>query len=588
MVMMISKFNKLLGSKLVWIIFILLVIFAFVFSFTPGSSGMLEAGRDTSVATLNGETIDFSTLRTHENFEELGLAMRNQDSTGIDLEQSAYNRIALLSKAESLGIKATDADLNEAITQLSLFQKEGKFDPSIYQNVVYAINQNFRVTPAEFETFLRQELMLQKLRNLMYNSSLISPHEVMEIYKSINDVFTVEYINLTSGIVKGFETTDEQLQAYYDENKETYSTEAQARVQYIEIPYDTFEETIEVSEDELYAYYEANPDEFTKAITNTLDSESVTNELLATSAEDNKADLATAPTNSLDDVLNLSDESSTTITNLSFEEVSEVISTKLKRIKSKVMAIDKADVISIDVAQVNSNFTEVCQANEVKVKKTAMFEQGGIIENIDPSINLSQVAFELNISNQYERVTDTLKGSNSVYVAYLVETVAPRIKSFEEMTPIISVLAEQYYIRQELATKSDEIRTELLKSVTDTVTFKDAAEALKLEVLTTPPFSRSGNELAESPAGSFINRAVGNLPKNAISEVVPYPGGQIILHILNRTAADMADYETSKTLIENNLSAGKADLLLEDFQKFILKEGNFKPLNEQEADEEDS
>jgi len=586
MVMMISKFNKLLGSKLVWIIFILLVIFAFVFSFTPGSSGMLEAARDTSVATLNGETIDYATLRINQSYEELSLAMRNQNAAGADLEQNAYQRIALLTKAEALGIKTTDADLNQAIKQSPLFQKDGKFDPNIYQNIVVAINQNFSLSAGQFETFLRQELVLQKVRNLMYNSSLIAPGEIREIYKNINDLFTVEYVNLTPGLIQDLEITDEQLLAFYEENKESYYTPAEARVQYIEIPYNSFEDTVELSEDDLYAYYEANPAEFTRTVTNTVDTVATTN-VIDSVENTNGVELAAA-TNNIDDILNVVDDSAITTTNLSFEEVRETIVPKLKSIKSKSIAIDKAEVISIDVAQENPDFSAVCQTNKVEVKETPMFAQGGIIENIDPVINLSQVAFELNISSQYERVTDTLEGTNAVYVAYLTEAVAPRIKTFEEMETIISIQAEQYYIRQELASKADEIRTSLVKSAKETGTFKEAAASQNLEIESTIPFSHAGNELADSPIASFIYSAVGNLPKGTISEVISHPGGQIILYIAERKPSDMADYDTTKIEIENSLNAGKANLLMEEFQKYIMEQGDFTPVSSNDNSDEES
>ena len=58
--------------------------------------------------------------------------------------------------------------------------------------------------------------------------------------------------------------TEEEIQAYYDANKETFTTPERVKIRYIHFDPQQLKDEITPAEDEIRAYYEANEQEFNK------------------------------------------------------------------------------------------------------------------------------------------------------------------------------------------------------------------------------------------------------------------------------------------------------------------------------------
>lgn len=69
----------------------------------------------------------------------------------------------LLAAAEDQGIRVNDAELREAIMNEKSFMTNGAFDNTLYQNSL----RLSRMTPEMYESLMRQELVLKKMRSLI-------------------------------------------------------------------------------------------------------------------------------------------------------------------------------------------------------------------------------------------------------------------------------------------------------------------------------------------------------------------------------------------------------------------------------------
>jgi peptidyl-prolyl cis-trans isomerase D len=81
----------------------------------------------------------------------------------LNLKEKAVDTLVsqtlLIIAAQENGIKVSDSELQEAITNEPAFMKDGAFDQQVYQNVL----RLSRLTPGAYESNKREELMISKM-----------------------------------------------------------------------------------------------------------------------------------------------------------------------------------------------------------------------------------------------------------------------------------------------------------------------------------------------------------------------------------------------------------------------------------------
>ena len=95
---------------------------------------------------------------TEEMEKQLNLKQKILDSLIDDT--------VLLVEAGKIGIKVSDAELEESVTNDPAFMRDGKFNNEVYLRTL----QLNRMTPEYFESLKRKELLLAKMRGLIGES----------------------------------------------------------------------------------------------------------------------------------------------------------------------------------------------------------------------------------------------------------------------------------------------------------------------------------------------------------------------------------------------------------------------------------
>ena len=114
MTMMISKFHRLIQSRLLWGIFLVVIVFSFVIWGMVWPSQRDRAGQADAVGTLDGETVGFNEFRAADRSIRLSRALAlgrdaaSTPETEVLLRQLAWQRVATLREARKLGITASD------------------------------------------------------------------------------------------------------------------------------------------------------------------------------------------------------------------------------------------------------------------------------------------------------------------------------------------------------------------------------------------------------------------------------------------------------------------------------------------------
>jgi peptidyl-prolyl cis-trans isomerase D len=165
------------------------------------------------------------------------------------------SREVVLSEARRLELDATANEIQQRILALPYFQDSGNFAFSRYQTI---LEQN-GMTVQQFEDSVRQEIVQEKLRNLITDSITVSDREVEEEYRNRNEKAKISYVAFEpSKFASTVSIQEAQIKAQYEQNKESYRTAEQRRVKYLFIDTTTLRGTIQIPEAEVRNHYQEN------------------------------------------------------------------------------------------------------------------------------------------------------------------------------------------------------------------------------------------------------------------------------------------------------------------------------------------
>ncbi len=233
---MLKQLRNKKTSKKVWIVLAILIVPAFVLWGAGSFMGDKGNGRSGYVGKIFGKKI--SALEYNEALE----AVRNQafiqfgDNLAevqkyLNLETQAWERIILLAEAKRRGIKTKDREVIETVESYPFFQRNGRFNERIYQDMLkYAFRAQARV----FEEQVRQNLAISKLFGQVTDTVKIEDNERRMEYEKANEQVSVYYIAaLPADFAKAVTPTDNEVSAYFANNKLEFKEPLSFNLEYI-------------------------------------------------------------------------------------------------------------------------------------------------------------------------------------------------------------------------------------------------------------------------------------------------------------------------------------------------------------------
>ena len=260
---MLSLMRKHAGS---WLIKVLLGGIAITFIFWGGYQA--TSRRSGRVASVNGETIAVEEYRiTYKRLIEqvqqrFGNDLDEEMIKSLQLPKQAINQLVdqmlMRQAATELDLRVSDEDLSRSIKSISAFQTAGVFDPRLYKLVLDRNN----LSPESFEVSQRDSLLVEKLNNIITGSVKVSDDEALEWYNWNNATVDLEFVVFEPDRYPDIPVTAEEIQQYFEGAKDSYKTEPQLKVRYLNFEPRNYVAKVEIPEVEISEYYEEHPAEF--------------------------------------------------------------------------------------------------------------------------------------------------------------------------------------------------------------------------------------------------------------------------------------------------------------------------------------
>ncbi|HSR88439.1 MAG TPA: SurA N-terminal domain-containing protein, partial [Pontiella sp.] len=463
MAMMISKFHKLIQSKVVWTAFAILISVAFVTVYT-GSKSSARRARSENEQQIAGRLYGEDISR-----QEYGQAYRNVyvmytlmagRMINIDeqmhemLSEAAWQRLAILKKAQQMGMTVSKEQTIARIEKEPLFQNQqtGGFDRSIFDSFVNAVLPRMQMTAAGFENLMLENVLIDKASIMATQGALVTDAEVRKTFHLVSDKLTVQYAAIPRTLSPAADVTEDEAKAYYEDFKAEFMMPEKVSVRYVQYPVADYTEGVLVTDDMVSAFYENYKQRYVKP-----------------AAED-------APEGTPPEYQPL-------------EEVRDSITEMLTTALAQREAINAADGLVAQLADESVTFDRAAeQAGLAIIGNIPPFAPTDMIKGIDPTAPFAQAAFTLeNDPSHY--YSDPVPGREYVYVIALERRLPAFLPGYDVVREDVIEAAKTAAAERAYITLAETIHSEIETALKGGASFADAASRQKLNVETTGPFS---------------------------------------------------------------------------------------------------
>jgi peptidyl-prolyl cis-trans isomerase D len=215
-----------------------------------GTSG--SQGADT-VGVINGEEISLRTFQqAMQNAARQKPADTPRDNGTMVREvwDAMLGEILLRQEVESIGIQLSDQEVAyfarnsppAAVQSLPTFQREGQFDPSLYQQFLTDRNtyddENASTFVLQVEAMTRNYLVNQRLQGMLLETVRVTPAEVQQQFTDANEKVSIDYVFVASSTVPEDQATvaEDEIVAKYNEMAVDLHHPAQVRISAVVFP----------------------------------------------------------------------------------------------------------------------------------------------------------------------------------------------------------------------------------------------------------------------------------------------------------------------------------------------------------------
>jgi len=547
MAMMISKFNMLIRSRLLWGVMLVIIVLAFVvWGMGPGVASPSEPVQ-TAEGSLDGRDVSPEAFRAaYVSAMVDWLLKTGRDLSGSEeasrlLRQSAWQRLAALRQAAAWNLRADDDETRAAI--VSAFTGDnGVFNRQAFENYYQQVMYPRGISRAAFENYFAEEIAIRKLAHVLSSQAQVAPEEIRRMFASLMDTFSVDYATVApDSVADGLEVTPEMARAAYDADPEAFRLPELRRVAYAAFPIDSFlDESAEIPEDDLAAYYNEHITDYMQSIQN----------------EDGTTETVTTE----------------------FDTVKDAIAAVLRR----EAAIEKAEAAATQLTADSMpardgtirDFADVARAAGLDPVEPAPFSAAEVpVADAGPAFTAEAFRREL---GAFDAVSYPVFSDTSAYVLKLLEILPSRIPEFSEVEAKATEAAREKALHDRLAERAEELRDAAQKAVAAGSSFITAVRDAGGTATSAEPFTGFAASQSSNPLIPLLASAVVTCNPGEFTDVLFADDGTAVFAVLNtRIPGDEDAFESQRLPIANAIRQRRGQELSAAWMASLLSPERF-------------
>jgi len=236
-----------------------------------GVESYISDGRQVVVAEVDDEEILLTEFQ--DNLQKmrsqaqsaLGEAYADIDWNSADVKRRALDQIVderiITRLIDDTRMRISDLQVARQLQQIPAFQDETGFSRTLYEQRLPQIG----LTEAGFERELRNDMAKAQLRAGIAASEFVTPVEAREVERLRKQKRDIGYAIIPASTYEDqVQLTDDDVRAGYEANKEAFRRDELVKLEYIELAPAALEAEVTVTDESLRDYYESNKSAYTR------------------------------------------------------------------------------------------------------------------------------------------------------------------------------------------------------------------------------------------------------------------------------------------------------------------------------------
>ncbi|WP_127959615.1 peptidylprolyl isomerase [Serratia microhaemolytica] len=246
-----------------------LIVLSFVLT---GVGNYLIGGSSDYAAKVNGQVIGRAQLEQAFQSERNTLQQQLGDQFSMLASNEGYmqqlryqvlsqliDKVLLDQYAKQLSLNISDEQVKAAIRQEPYFQTDGRFDNAKYLELIGRLGYSAE----NYAQSMRQQLINQQMIEGFSLGSIVPPNEAQAVISLLLQQRDVRLATLDLKAIEAKQSvSDEELSAYYDQNKNSFLAPEQVKVSYILLDANVLQQNIQIAEADIAAYYAQHQSSF--------------------------------------------------------------------------------------------------------------------------------------------------------------------------------------------------------------------------------------------------------------------------------------------------------------------------------------
>lgn len=456
--------KKGVAKKILWIIAVVIIL---SFGFFGTAYLLNSGGRVNFAGEIFGMEIPVDDFyRTYADTQIQAIIRYGDEFKNVrpylDLKAETWDRLLLLHEARRRKIAAEDKDVVEAIRQFPFFQRDGRFDNFLYNDILKFV---LHAQPVDFERGIRDNVVISKLYQQETSDLTVTDREIFDAYTKKNEKVQVSYILFSpEQFTENVALPDEEIRAYYDQHKYEFIVPPSVNVDYLELafseppasPPGKNPEEDDTIDPEKILEYETSKDAVREKA-QTMHQELLANPLMAESAEKFGAQVQTTGFFSMEqpnlalgwplDLLNtifqmnvgqitepFETDQGIVIVKIKekkeayipeFDEIRDKVKNSLARKKARAVAAQKANEHLENITEKFEKprppeFSDLAKSMKLELRQTPEFSRGQYLPELGIAKEFQEAAFKLSEDSPLSTVVETAIGTCILHLDHYV------------------------------------------------------------------------------------------------------------------------------------------------------------------------
>lgn len=247
-------------------VFILFIFLDFGSTTAPGGTGPVETAARVGKHEISYAEFERS-YRAREDFfrQTYGDQFDREAIRRLGLPLQVLNELIdqrlLWEEAKALGLEVTDTEVREAVLEMPVFQRDGRFVG--WDEFEGTLRAN-RYTPDQFWDLVRSDLVTTKVRTVFAQNVYVSEQEVEEDVREQTETATIRFVQLgADAFTAGIEPDEGQIESWFAEHREDFELPERRAADYLLVSPQALRASLSVSDEEIADHYNSNIAEFT-------------------------------------------------------------------------------------------------------------------------------------------------------------------------------------------------------------------------------------------------------------------------------------------------------------------------------------